>query len=411
LERRGSDQPAAEGVAAGWRPGAEREAPSAIGPIAQARMSLRVVATFALPLDRLVVYKKSRIRWLTSRPKQKAISQCPSFITLTPTDTAGGVSTNTATDTAGYHLRAGRSQLPRSTGSRSTLTSTPTRQTSLLCWFRQLRDGDAMAPTRPALVHIEKRDARQALAALPPRSISVLITDPPYTTVARRGNSGHLKRWFARSLSWREIGQTLALARSRMRPDGVAFVMTNPDGLREAIEALERAGLVRVRPITWDKVAPGLGGGLRHRTEFVLVGYLPGSRTLSGADLVSVPAVGPGTANRYPTEKPADLGRELARIAGVGRRDFVVDPFCGSGALLIGAAERGAKVAGYDVAAAAVKRATGRLAKPIAKTPPKAPAPARKATKPSLVGRRTAGPTSYRNSARGAKPSARRARP
>jgi len=93
-----------------------------------------------------------------------------------------------------------------------------------------------------------------------------------------------------------------------MRPDGVAFVMTNPDGLPEAIEALGRAGFVRVRPITWDKVYPGLGGGLRHQTEFVLVGYLPGSRSLAGVDLVSVRAVGPGTADRYPTEKPADLG-------------------------------------------------------------------------------------------------------
>jgi hypothetical protein len=193
-----------------------------------------------------------------------------------------------------------------------------------------------------------------------------------------------------------------------MRLDGVAFVMTNPDGLREAIAALERAGFIRVRPITWDKVHPGLGGGLRHLTEYVLVGYLPGSRTLSGADLVSVPAVGPGTANRYPTEKPADLGRELARIAGVGRRDFVVDPFCGSGALLIGAAERGAKVAGYDVAAAAVKRASGRLATLASKSSPKAPATARKASKPSLEGRRTAGTPAYRKSARAATPKARR---
>ncbi len=261
-----------------------------------------------------------------------------------------------------------------------------------------------------ARVQVEKRDARDALASLPARSISVLITDPPYKTINRGGSGGHLKRWFSSSLSSRQIGDVLALARSRMRPDGVAFVMTNSDGLGEAIGALERAGFVRVRPITWDKVAPGLGGGLRHLTEYVLVGYLAGSRTLSGADLVSVPAVGPGTANRYPTEKPAGLGRELARIAGIGRGDFVVDPFCGSGALLVGAAERGAKVVGYDIAAAAVKRAAGRLAKPTAKAAPKALAPTRKVAKPSLVGRRTAGPVAYRNSARGSEPKSRRAR-
>jgi DNA modification methylase len=260
----------------------------------------------------------------------------------------------------------------------------------------------------PARVHVEKRDAREALASLPVRSISVLITDPPYRTINRSGSGGHLKAWFSASLSWRQIGDVLTLARSRMRPDGVAFVMTNSDGLREAIGALERAGFIRVRPITWDKVYPGLGGGLRHLTEYVLVGYLPGSRTLSGADLVSVRAVGPGTANRYPTEKPAGLGRELARIAGVGRRDFVVDPFCGSGALLIGAAERGAKVAGCDVAAAAVKRAAERLTTPAAKTSTKAPVTTQKARIPSLEGARTAGTRSSRNSARGSKPSARR---
>ena len=263
----------------------------------------------------------------------------------------------------------------------------------------------------PGLVQVERHDAREALASLSVGSISVLMTDPPYRTVDRHGGSGKLDHWFRSSLSWRQIAEVLTIARSRMRPDGVAFVMTNPDGLREAIGAMERAGFARVRPITWDKVAPGLGGGLRHQTEYVLVGYLPGSRTLSGADLVSVPAVGPNTANRYPSEKPAGLGRELARIASVGRADHVVDPFCGSGALLVGSAERGARVTGYDVAAAAVKRATGRLARPSVKAHPKAPAPARKTAKPSLVGRRTAGKPASRNSARGSKPTARRTRP
>jgi len=164
-------------------------------------------------------------------------------------------------------------------------------------------------------VHLYQFDARVVLAKLPARSISVVLTDPPYRTVNRSGTSGHLQRWFAASLSWRQIGETLALARSRMRPDGVAFVMTNDEGLHDAIEALEHAGFVRHRQITWDKQAPGLGGGLRHQTETVLVGYLPGSRTLTGVDLVSVPAVGPGTAGRYPTEKPEGLGRALARMA------------------------------------------------------------------------------------------------
>src|SRR5574337_1361486 len=136
-------------------------------------------------------------------------------------------------------------------------------------------------------VRVQRADARSALRALPVGSISILLTDPPYQTVARTGSGGYLRSWFQASLSWAEIGGVLALARRRLRGDGLAFVMTNGDGLAEAIRALQRAGFARVRTITWDKRVPGLGGGLRHRTEYVLVGLLPGSRTLQGEDLVS----------------------------------------------------------------------------------------------------------------------------
>ncbi len=219
----------------------------------------------------------------------------------------------------------------------------------------------ATVPRSAVRAHLYRLSAQEALRALPAGSISVLVTDPPYTTVERRSGSGHLRRWFTGGLAWPEIGRILAVLRRKLRSDGVAFVMTNGDGLRDALGAMERAGFARVRPITWDRRYPGLGGGLRHQTEYVLVGLLPGSRTLSGTDLVSVAAVGPGTAGRYPTEKPEGLGRKLAAIAGIGPGDTVLDPFCGSGALLVGAYERGAAVIGCDIAPAALARARGKL--------------------------------------------------
>ena len=212
--------------------------------------------------------------------------------------------------------------------------------------------------------------AQQALAAIPAGSISVLLTDPAYTSVNRRGGSGaHLQHWFDGSLTWAEIGRLLALARRKLRPDGVAFVMVNGEGLHDALGALQRADFARVRTITWDRTYPGLGGGLRHQTEFILVGLLPGSRSLSGVDLVSVPAVGPGTAGRYPTQKPDALGRELARMANIGPGDVVLDPFVGSGALLIGARERGAHVLGCDIAPLAIRQATARLSTAVTARP------------------------------------------
>jgi len=214
----------------------------------------------------------------------------------------------------------------------------------------------------PPVARLYRMSAEKALAAIPPGTISVLMTDPPYTSVNRSvGANAHLQRWFPGGLSWLEIGRILAIARHKLRVDGVAFVMVNGDGLHEALGAMKRAGFSRVGTITWDRRYPGLGGGLRHQTEFVLVGLLPGSRTLTGVDLVSVPAIGPGTAGRYPTQKPDGLGRIMARIANIGPRDVVLDPFVGSGALLVDARERGAHVIGSDIALAAIRQANVKL--------------------------------------------------
>jgi DNA modification methylase len=211
-------------------------------------------------------------------------------------------------------------------------------------------------------VRVALVSAERLLGPLPDRSIDLLITDPPYVSVNRSPTSGsHLRDWFADGLTWPQIGRVFALARRKLKSDGVLMAMTNNDGLREAIGAMERAGFIGIRTITWDRRYPGLGGGLRHQCEFIVVGRLPGSRTLAGVDLVSVAAVGPGTAGRYPTSKPDGLGRELAAMAGIGPGSLVVDPFCGSGALLVGAAERGSTVVAGDVAKRAVDLASARL--------------------------------------------------
>lgn len=216
---------------------------------------------------------------------------------------------------------------------------------------------------RPKVVRAAASDLLGSLAL---RSFDVLLTDPPYQTVDRHGG-GHLRRWFRGSLSWPQITRLLTMARRRMRPGGIAMLVVNEAGLPQAQATVRQAGFSRLRVVVWDQRRPGLGAGLRHQVGYVVIGLQPGSRALSGRDLVSVAAVAPGTKNRYPTEKPVGLGRELAAIAGVRRGDTVVDPFCGSGNLLIGAAERGAHVLAGDTSARAVRLATTRLAAAAAK--------------------------------------------
>jgi SAM-dependent methyltransferase len=121
-------------------------------------------------------------------------------------------------------------------------------------------------------------------------------------------------------------------------------------------------------------------------------------------DLVSVAAVGPGTADHYPTEKPEGLGLALAKMAGIGPGQLVIDPFCGSGALLAGALKRGATVVGGDIAARAIKRATERLV--VCAAPARTPSATPQS--PSLDGRRRGAKTADRKSARGATRAPRR---
>ena len=212
-------------------------------------------------------------------------------------------------------------------------------------------------------VRLTREPAVHALRRLQAGSIDVLITDPPYATVDRHSSTGsHLRRWFRGSQSWVEIGRVLRLARSRMAVDGIAFVMTNQAGLEGALQAVRGAGFVEpIRVITWDRRAPGLGSGLRHQVEYIVVGRLPGSRALTGSDLISIASLGPNTANRYPTQKPDDLGRALAKVARVRRTDTVVDPFCGAGGLLVGAAARAIGLAGSRLQTAARTRAPTSL--------------------------------------------------
>ena len=101
-------------------------------------------------------------------------------------------------------------------------------------------------------VRLYRLPAEKVLATIPAGTVSILATDPAYNSVNRRAGAGaYLQRWFPGGLSWAEIGQILAVAWPKLRPDGVAFVMVNGDGLHDALGAMARAGFVRVRTITW----------------------------------------------------------------------------------------------------------------------------------------------------------------
>src|ERR1035437_2665137 len=78
-------------------------------------------------------------------------------------------------------------------------------------------------------VRVSLVSAERLLGSLQDRSIDLLITDAPYTSINRSPTSGHLRDWFANGLTWPQIGRVFALARRKLKPDGVLMAMTRSE--------------------------------------------------------------------------------------------------------------------------------------------------------------------------------------
>jgi DNA modification methylase len=219
-------------------------------------------------------------------------------------------------------------------------------------------------------VVIRQGDAGAALARVPAGSVKLVITDPPYATLDRgtREVKVYANGLGFRTLGWSTIAKHLGLARRTLRPDGVAMVVVNRTSAPLARAALRAAGFRRLATITWLNGVK-LGGDPRTfvagrrpppRRDAVVVGLMPSAR-IGRQRIVRARPVAPATTGRYPTEKPVYLGAALARIAGVRQGHRVIDPYCGSGALLAGSWRLGAHVVGIDRSARAVAIARRRF--------------------------------------------------
>jgi DNA modification methylase len=191
-----------------------------------------------------------------------------------------------------------------------------------------------------------------------PGSFDAVITDPPYFLPAE-----HYKtrvKW-ARSLSDLSIighflGDVLAECRRVLKPTGV--MLTFCDGQSyPVIYAKCYQDYARLTDIVWDKMAIGMGAGVRRRHELILAG-VPESY-LWGGWIPSVLRFAPvqSEQRQHPAEKPIELLRELLRVFG----GSVLDPFCGSGTTGVACAELGRDFVGIELDAGYCEIARKRI--------------------------------------------------
>lgn len=203
-------------------------------------------------------------------------------------------------------------------------------------------------------------------------SVDAVIADPPYGTRIDRDGYGRRQLWDGkRHVTGDDSLETMQRGMSEafrcLKQNTWAAVFCSPKRHAESIEACKKAGFVHVGEFVWDKMMPGLGGGIRYQHENIL---LMGKGKPSG--LASLPSVLRFTS-RVPCEhaihaskKPEALFRTLVKYCcPVG--GIVLDPFVGAGTLILAAIATGRRAIGVELESDCIAIAQRRITRPHAR--------------------------------------------
>lgn len=193
-----------------------------------------------------------------------------------------------------------------------------------------------------------------------------LMTDPPYPTGPGPGayGSGMVQRIRAME-RWMHLSFVMAAVRVLQKRDGfAAWIFCDWRHVSYLGDALANEGLGRQSCITWDKRQGSMSALYHGRTELCLFACSKEHRIKGycGTNLVAVKR--PGNRKTHPYEKPPALVGALMRPDPFppGR---IIDPFCGTGGLLVGARQLGHEAVGIDADEENVEHARRRIAESL----------------------------------------------
>ncbi len=215
---------------------------------------------------------------------------------------------------------------------------------------------------------IVQGDCIAALQAMPARSVSAIITDPPYCsggsteTTRRQATSQGIAsqrirdgevEWFAgdnmttAGLVW--LLRAVAFEAERLLvPGGSLCVFCDWRMWSNLAPALESGGLRLQNMVVWDKGSAGLGTGFKPTHE--LVAHLcngPGKfHDLRGSNVLRFGRVR-GQDKQHPTQKPEELLQAFVRVT-TPLGGLVVDPFNGSGSTGVACVKEGRRYVGIE---------------------------------------------------------------
>ena len=243
----------------------------------------------------------------------------------------------------------------------------------------QVSPSSSSSPSPSVSVRIEHGDALVLLSQIPDGVIDTVFTDPPYSSGGLHRSAraaGHSSRKYIASADrFQDFAGDRMDQRSYERwsvfwlssayrvtePGGALVMATDWRQIALVSDCVQMAGWTLRGVVPWLKPnARPWFGRYRQSAEF-FVWATKGDRDLD-PDLPCLPghvtASPPRGCDRlHPTQKPDEILRELLPITRPG--GIVLDPFCGSGAVVRIARDLGYSAIGFEISAhyAAIARA------------------------------------------------------
>jgi site-specific DNA-methyltransferase (adenine-specific) len=212
------------------------------------------------------------------------------------------------------------------------------------------------------LVQLHLGDCLEVMESLPDKSVTTVLTDPPYSSGGRRENSRSLRKSMTRAVEDEDWIRGDAMSTNGfvylLRQCGVQWRRVLSEGghvlsfidwrmAAHLAAALESADLRQHPMLVWDKQRLGMGAIFRNQHEFIVhmsAGTPTAPQRRDVANVLRFPPVRDGD---HPTEKPDALLKTLLSVVS-GPGSVVLDPFAGSGSTLSAAKELGHRAIGIE---------------------------------------------------------------
>ena len=229
------------------------------------------------------------------------------------------------------------------------------------------------------LTMIYHGDALEILHALGGIQVDTVVTDPPYSSGTRqvtdRKPSAIPKRgerWSRAGIVWDSsyssfgisqlMNHTLRALKRVTEPGAHIYVFSDWRTFPTLTLSVEWAGLFTNNLLVWDNGVYALGTNYRSQHELILFASNGPLRELPQHDVGNVFKFKRVSGGSHPTEKPVGLISLLLSAAGAS---VVLDPFAGSGTMLVAAKESGRKAIGIEIEERYCEIAANRLSQEV----------------------------------------------